>query len=134
MSRLAYARIFLNFMRRVLELFVELTRRAGDENPAGDAAFAVFDPFDDAGGLAALGAVGALGGVHYFLAVCGLCNLGHIFSENLFYTRMEKLSFGPRMVAQFAVRLWYEREQGRLCEHKREINFGWPASPGVAGG
>jgi hypothetical protein len=43
-----------------LQLLVELARRAGDENPAGDTAFAVFDPLYDAGGLAALGAVGAL--------------------------------------------------------------------------
>ena len=47
-------------IKELLELLVELTRRAGDENPAGDTAFAVFDPLYDAGGLAALGAVGAL--------------------------------------------------------------------------
>src|SRR6185312_3864742 len=82
------------FKRWVLELLVELARRAGDENPAGDVALAVFDTLYDAGGLAAFGAVGALGCVHYFLAVCGLSNLGHIFSENLFYTRSAETVFG----------------------------------------
>jgi hypothetical protein len=79
-----------------LQLLVEIARRAGDENPAGDAALAVFDPLYDAGGLATLGAVGALGCVHYFLAVCGLSNLGHVFSEGLFYTRISGLSLAQQ--------------------------------------
>ena len=81
-------------MRRVLKLLVEVARRAGDENPAGDVALAVFHTLYDAGGLAALGAVGALGRVHYFLTVCSFSNLGHVFSENLFYTRTEGTVFG----------------------------------------
>ena len=64
-------------LRGVLQLLVEFAGGAGDENAAGNAAFAVFDALHDAGGLATFGAVGALGGVHHFYAVCGLGDLGH---------------------------------------------------------
>src|SRR5271165_3167173 len=67
--------IFILMVR--LEPFVEFASGAGDVDSAGNAALAVLYPLDDAGGLAALRAVGALGGVHYFLTVCGLRNLGH---------------------------------------------------------
>jgi hypothetical protein len=64
-----------------LELLVEFAGGAGDENAAGDAALAVLDALYDARGLAALGAIGALGGVHYFLTVSSLGDLGHWFSQ-----------------------------------------------------
>ena len=79
-----------------LQLLVKLAGGAGNENPAGGAAFAVLHPFDDARGLAALGAVGALGGVHYLLTVSSLGNLGHSFSQffgvGSFYPKSEALS------------------------------------------
>ena len=52
-----------------LKLLVKLTRRAGNENPPGDAPLAVFHPLHDARGFDALGTVRALGGVHDFLAI-----------------------------------------------------------------
>jgi hypothetical protein len=64
-----------------LKLLVEFAGRARDKNPAGDAAFAVFDALRDASGFAALGTVSALSSVHNFLAICGLGNLGHWFSQ-----------------------------------------------------
>ena len=65
------------------KLLVKFAGRAGNENAAGNAAFPILHPFGNTRGLAALGAVGALGGVHYFLAVCGLGDFGHVFSFNL---------------------------------------------------
>jgi hypothetical protein len=64
-----------------LKLLVEFAGGARDENSAGNAAFAVFHALSDASRFAALGAVSALGSVHYFLAICGLGNLGHWLSQ-----------------------------------------------------
>jgi len=71
-----------------LELFREFASRTGNENPAGNASFTVFHPFDDASGLAALRAIRALAGVHLFLAIRSLCNLGHSFSPDLVSRRI----------------------------------------------
>ena len=60
-----------------LKFLVEVARRAGDIDPARNAALSVFYALDDARRLAALGTVGRLRRVHYLLAVTCLCNLGH---------------------------------------------------------
>jgi hypothetical protein len=60
-----------------LELFEEVTCRAGDVNSAWRAALAVLDALDDAGGFGTLGAICALVGVHDLLTVAGLGNLRH---------------------------------------------------------
>jgi hypothetical protein len=61
--------------RLSLQLFVELTRRAGNINPARYVALTVFHALDDARSLAALGAIRALAGVHHLLTVRCFCNL-----------------------------------------------------------
>jgi hypothetical protein len=61
----------------VLQLLVELTRRARDKDPASDASFTVFNPLRDARRFAALGTIRALGGVHFLLAIGCFCDLGH---------------------------------------------------------
>src|SRR5262249_21933647 len=60
-----------------LELFVEFAAGAGNKDAARNVALTVLYPLYDAGRLAALGAVGALGGIHHFLAVRRLGDLGH---------------------------------------------------------
>ncbi len=90
-------RALARVVRRIggrLELFEEIADRAGDVDSAGGSALAILDTLDDAGRLGALGAVGALGCVHYFLTVGSFSNLGHVFSENLFYTRTAGTVFG----------------------------------------
>jgi len=61
---------------RLLELLEKLTARAGNVNPAGDAALAVFHALDNARGFAALGAIRARCGVHDLLAVGCFCDFG----------------------------------------------------------
>ena len=66
-----------------LQLFAKFAGGAGNENSAGDAPLAIFDALHDTCGLPTLGTVGALGGVHYFFAVCGFGDFGHVFSFSL---------------------------------------------------
>ena len=82
------------FKFRFLEPFVEFTRGTTDEHSAADASLAVFHTFDNACRFAALGAVSALGGVHFFLAVTGLGDLGH-FVELRFVDYMREAAIGP---------------------------------------
>ena len=65
-----------------LQLLVELAAGARNIDAAGDVALAVFYPLHNPGGLAALGAIRALGGIHYFLAISRLGDLGHYFLLN----------------------------------------------------
>lgn len=62
-----------------LQLLVELAAGARNVDSAGDIALAVFDPLHNPGRFAALRAIRALGGVHYFLAISRLGDLGHYF-------------------------------------------------------
>jgi len=61
-----------------LKLFVEFATRAGYKNTTGNAALAVLYSLHNARGLAALGTISALRCIHYFLAVCSLCDLCHV--------------------------------------------------------
>ena len=70
------------------QLLEELAGRARNVNPARDAALAVLNPFHDTRSLAALRAIRALAGVHLFLAIRSLCNLGHSFSPDLVSRRI----------------------------------------------
>src|ERR1700722_20024786 len=61
-------------LKSPLKFFEELTRRAGNINPAQYAALAILHSLDNASRLAALGTVCALAGVHHFLAVRCFCD------------------------------------------------------------
>ncbi len=61
----------------VLELFKKLACRTRDEDSAANVTFTVLHSLHDASRFAAFGAVGALGGIHDFLAISGLGDLGH---------------------------------------------------------
>jgi len=98
-----------------LQLLVKLAGRAGDENPAGDVAFAVLHALHDAGRLAALGTVGALGCVHHFFAIRGLCNLGHYLSPDAVSWR--KPSAGRRLFV-FVIR--NSESEYRLVTRQRQ--------------
>ena len=65
------------FGDRLLELFEEIARRAGDIHSARSTALTVLDTLDDAGGFGALGTIRALVGIHDLLTVAGLGNLRH---------------------------------------------------------
>ena len=60
-----------------LELFEEITCRAGDIDSAGNAAFAVLDALNDACCFGALRTFCALVGIHDLLAVACFGNLCH---------------------------------------------------------
>ncbi len=76
---------------KILQLLVKFAGGAGDVDAAGDAAFAILGALDDAGWLAALGAIGGLRGIHFFLTVGSLCNLGH---DNFLLCSAGRAGFG----------------------------------------
>src|ERR1700739_2123406 len=66
---------------KTLQLLVELACRAGDVHSARNVALAVLHALHHARRLAALGAVCTLAGIHYLLAICGLCDFRHSISS-----------------------------------------------------
>lgn len=62
---------------------MEFAGGAGDVNSARRAALTVFHPLHNAGWLGTLRTIRALGGVHFFLAISGFGNLGHVVSNLL---------------------------------------------------
>jgi hypothetical protein len=76
---------------------VEFAARAGNENAAGGAAFAVLHPLYNARRLAAFRAIGALRGVHNLLTVCSLCDLRHV-SPSIWAILFHQRAFEPELV------------------------------------